>query len=141
MAREDLHFRLRLPEPLKEKVAAVAADNHRSMTAEIVARLDQSFLDEPFAPFSREGMAALLKRFEAGVAVLEDTAIAPVRPGLEKFIEAEAAAGNPMSRSGAVLEIVDRYLSENGYAPFRGRGRPAAQHNKKIAKNAPKPKR
>ncbi|MGB3389183.1 MAG: Arc family DNA-binding protein, partial [Pseudaminobacter sp.] len=34
MAREDLHFRLRIPEDLKQKVEKAAADNHRSMTAE-----------------------------------------------------------------------------------------------------------
>jgi len=45
MAREDLHFRLRIPEELKSKVEEAAASNHRSMTAEIVARLEQSFND------------------------------------------------------------------------------------------------
>jgi hypothetical protein len=43
MAREDLHFRLRIPEDLKQKVEKAAADNHRSMTAEMVARLEDSF--------------------------------------------------------------------------------------------------
>lgn len=43
MAREDLHFRLRIPEELKAKVEQSASDNHRSMTAEIVARLEDSF--------------------------------------------------------------------------------------------------
>ena len=43
MSREDLHFRLRIPEELKEKVRKAAEDAGRSMTAEIVRRLDQSF--------------------------------------------------------------------------------------------------
>lgn len=43
MAREDLHFRLRIPEELKAKVEDSALDNHRSMTAEIIARLESSF--------------------------------------------------------------------------------------------------
>lgn len=43
MAREDLHFRLRIPEQLKAKVLKAAYDNHRSMTAEIIARLERSF--------------------------------------------------------------------------------------------------
>ncbi|UHD44933.1 Arc family DNA-binding protein [Aureimonas altamirensis] len=42
MAREDLHFRLRIPEQIKEQIEKSAQDNHRSMTAEIVARLDAS---------------------------------------------------------------------------------------------------
>jgi ATP-dependent DNA ligase len=43
MAREDLHFRLRIPEELKQKVERAADQSHRSMTAEIVARLESSF--------------------------------------------------------------------------------------------------
>ncbi|MDX0466705.1 Arc family DNA-binding protein [Sinorhizobium medicae] len=43
MAREDLHFRLRIPEDLKNKIQAEAERNHRSMTAEILARLESKF--------------------------------------------------------------------------------------------------
>lgn len=43
MARDDLHFRLRIPDDLKAKVAKEAIANHRSMTAEIIARLEASF--------------------------------------------------------------------------------------------------
>lgn len=43
MARDDLHFRLRIPEDLKNKVDEAAARNDRSMTAEIVDRLEFSF--------------------------------------------------------------------------------------------------
>lgn len=39
MARDDLHFRLRIPEELKREVEASAAQNNRSMTAEIVERV------------------------------------------------------------------------------------------------------
>ncbi|MBO9125438.1 Arc family DNA-binding protein [Rhizobium sp. 16-488-2a] len=43
MAVEDLHFRLRIPEELKKRVAAAARANDRSMTAEIIARLADTF--------------------------------------------------------------------------------------------------
>ncbi len=43
MAREDLHFRLRIPEDLKKKIEAAAVANGQSMTAEMVGRLYQSF--------------------------------------------------------------------------------------------------
>ncbi|KTR05016.1 hypothetical protein NS365_13390 [Aureimonas ureilytica] len=43
MAREDLHFRLRIPESLKEQVEKASLENRRSMTAEIIARLEASF--------------------------------------------------------------------------------------------------
>jgi plasmid stability protein len=44
MSREDLHFRLRIPEDLKKRVEVAASENHRSMTAEILARLESTFL-------------------------------------------------------------------------------------------------
>lgn len=43
MAREDLHFRLRIPEDLKAKIEGAAQSNRRSMTAEIIERLEASF--------------------------------------------------------------------------------------------------
>lgn len=43
MAREDLHFRLRIPEDLKSAIEVAAEKNRRSMTAEIVDRLYDSF--------------------------------------------------------------------------------------------------
>lgn len=42
MSREDPPLRIRLPEALKTKVQALAAENHRSMNAEIVSRLEWS---------------------------------------------------------------------------------------------------
>lgn len=44
MSREDLHFRLRIPAELKQSISDAADRNGRSMTAEIVHRL-QSSLD------------------------------------------------------------------------------------------------
>ncbi|MBA3448138.1 MAG: Arc family DNA-binding protein, partial [Pseudaminobacter sp.] len=50
MAREDLHFRLRIPEELKKRIEAQADLSSRSMTAEIIARLEFSFIaDEQIA--------------------------------------------------------------------------------------------
>lgn len=46
MSRDDLHFRLRIPGDLKVQIEAAADANRRSMTAEIVARLQESFSAE-----------------------------------------------------------------------------------------------
>ncbi|MDF7658309.1 Arc family DNA-binding protein [Erwiniaceae bacterium L1_54_6] len=46
MSREDPQFRIRLPAELKEKIEESAKDNNRSLNAEIVFRLDASFLNE-----------------------------------------------------------------------------------------------
>jgi plasmid stability protein len=59
MAREDLHFRLRIPEDLKAKVEVAAAENHRSMTAEIVARLYGSFDPEAISQEFADHIQAL----------------------------------------------------------------------------------
>lgn len=65
MAREDLHFRLRIPEELKNKIADHAAINERSMTAEIVDRLEKSFSRWPELDLDRE-MVAQAMRLPAG---------------------------------------------------------------------------
>lgn len=43
MAREDPTIYMRIPQDLKDALDAAAADNRRSLTAEVVARLQQSF--------------------------------------------------------------------------------------------------
>ncbi|MDK1386339.1 Arc family DNA-binding protein [Sinorhizobium sp. 8-89] len=47
MAREDLHFRLRIPEDLKNRIEDAAASNKRSITAEMIDRLETSFQPVP----------------------------------------------------------------------------------------------
>lgn len=58
MSREDLHFRLRLPEALHSAIKADADAKGRSMTAEIVARLsvDDAALRDTFASQALIGM-------------------------------------------------------------------------------------
>ncbi len=50
MTREDPPLRIRLPEALKAKVQALAAENHRSMNAEIVSRLEWSIAHGDMSP-------------------------------------------------------------------------------------------
>lgn len=59
MAREDLHFRLRIPEELKARIETEAQKNMRSMTAEIVDRLESSFHSE----VDRDEQLATLHRY------------------------------------------------------------------------------
>lgn len=60
MARDDLHFRLRIPEALKAQVEEAAAANNRSLTAEIISRLEKSFEIEPKWDEMVENVADLL---------------------------------------------------------------------------------
>ncbi|CNG22785.1 Arc family DNA-binding protein [Yersinia enterocolitica] len=46
MSREDPQLRIRIPIELKEKIEESAKENSRSMNAEIVQRLNVSFLNE-----------------------------------------------------------------------------------------------
>lgn len=43
MSRTDPQFNLRIPQALRDKVMAAAKENKRSATAEILARLEESF--------------------------------------------------------------------------------------------------
>lgn len=43
MKQTDPQFKLRLPQGLKDRLESAATSNHRSLTAEIVARLEDSF--------------------------------------------------------------------------------------------------
>ncbi|MGE4533412.1 Arc family DNA-binding protein [Halomonas sp.] len=43
MSRTDPQFKLRVPLELKEQIEKAAEENHRSMNAEIVARLQSTF--------------------------------------------------------------------------------------------------
>lgn len=50
MAREDPQLKLRLTEELRDRLKAAAEENARSMNAEIVQRLEFSFLSVPSLP-------------------------------------------------------------------------------------------
>ncbi|NEJ08547.1 Arc family DNA-binding protein [Rhizobium leguminosarum] len=43
MTRDDPHFRLRIPEDLKREIETAARANSRTITSEVVYRLEQSF--------------------------------------------------------------------------------------------------
>lgn len=76
MARDDLHFRLRLPEDVKAQIEKAAEANRRSMTAEIVSRLEQSLLLPPISippdVASRMRVAAEKDLLWAGRQISED---------------------------------------------------------------------
>lgn len=52
MSRDDPIFRLRLPDPLKERLKVLAEEHRRSLTQEIVDRLQRSVESDgaPIAP-------------------------------------------------------------------------------------------
>lgn len=62
MARDDPHFRLRLPPDLKARVEDAARAAGRSINAEIVQRLEASFA-APQAAMTEERLRALLEEY------------------------------------------------------------------------------
>lgn len=56
MSRTDPQFNLRIPADLKERVEQAAKQSKRSATAEIIARLEQSFAEEAATPRLTRGV-------------------------------------------------------------------------------------
>lgn len=124
MAREDLHFRLRIPEDLKSRIEKSAEENHRSMTAEIVARLEESFTKRSL-DLSDEGIVATLKSASALETGLSKLFFFYRDVDLDGFITDQAKEGRAMEKTEAVEFILREYLSERGYVvepPKRRRG-------------------
>ncbi len=70
MTREDPQMKLRLPAELKDKLAAAAAENGRSLNAEVTQRLEESFLStgpsdvQTLAAFKSSLIVDLLKALD-----------------------------------------------------------------------------
>lgn len=64
MARDDPYFRLRIPEALKARIEKSAAEANRSMTAEIISRLERSYDVEPEWDKAIDDVEDLLRRVE-----------------------------------------------------------------------------
>jgi len=73
MTRADTPLRIRLPAELKSKVQVSAVGSRRSMNAEIVARLEQSFREEvrtePLPPPDQEKRLTNLEQVVIGILV------------------------------------------------------------------------
>jgi hypothetical protein len=87
MAREDLHFRLRIPEDLKKRIEAYAELNNRSTTAEIVARLSDSVNDDAHLTLARAEIDDLKRK-----VAYQEGMIASLRSNLDIFIRHLGAA-------------------------------------------------
>lgn len=59
MARNDPQVNLRLPADLKDQIEAASIENRRTITAEVVARLQDSFLSAP-SPIAWPDLVELL---------------------------------------------------------------------------------
>lgn len=72
MTSEDVQTNLRLPAELKERVVKAAVQNKRSLSAEVAARLEDSFQPKKLAPISAGDMTRLLETDEYTKRVFAD---------------------------------------------------------------------
>jgi hypothetical protein len=154
MAREDQHFRLRIPDALKVRVETAAEKNHRSMTAEIVARLEASFVidDMPEIDVSvgREMMVPMLAAVREEIEAIVGPRVRQME-GLVQQVRDAIAAGRLTDDQAAKIEAKaeeigkrvkgDRFVlgpvDDNGAGqrliPTAEEARPAAERSPKEA--------
>ncbi len=108
---EKVQFKFMIPARLKAELEELAYKNRRSLSAEIVARLE-SAVQGNLPDISAEGFAALIKQMEAvvsgGFGLLFD--IRDTLPGLETFM-----LENDLERHEAVRRILSEWLAGAGY--------------------------
>ena len=68
----NAQYNLRWPDELKEKIAQSAKEHNRSMNADIVARLEQSFEKDDAAEFDKEFVLQVIKSQESTITDLTD---------------------------------------------------------------------
>lgn len=126
MTSEDVQTNLRLPAELKERVVKAAAQNKRSLSAEVAARLEASFQSRALGQISADAMKELLdndanaqrmfaeQMYKAGTQLLsEDQSLKEMTLELltaamllaEDRRNAPQATGTPLQEAEA-LEIV-----------------------------------
>lgn len=103
-------FMLRMPDGMRDRIAADAKANGRSMNAEILVRLDQPYLD-----LSDIGIIAMFKRLEATTIALEELFFASRDLDVSAYVADEAKAGRIISRQQAIYTIVQDWLISHGY--------------------------
>lgn len=73
MARSDPQLNFRIPLELREKLESAAKENNRSLTGELVARLEQSF-DTRDTDLAQDTVGAMLKSLSMTITHAETLA-------------------------------------------------------------------
>ena len=68
----NAQYNLRWPDELKEKIAQSAKEHNRSMNADIVARLEQSFEKDDAAEFDKEFVLQVIQNQQVTIQDLTD---------------------------------------------------------------------
>lgn len=98
MARDDPKFIVRLPDGMRDRIAEAARANGRSMNAEIVHRLEQSFEQRFINDTMALEIAVLsdtVQRLNGVLRMLDPGRFKEVAPGVFQFSLAPAADAPP----------------------------------------------
>lgn len=85
-------FNVRFPEGMRDKIAAIAKESGRSMNAEIIARLERSFADEPL----RAGALDLNGLLSAGLIL--STGEDPTDPAAQFLLDQAREAAHRVAK-------------------------------------------
>lgn len=134
-------FPLRFPDGMRDHLKAAAEANNRSMNAEIIARLEESFRED-VEMLSEEGWKQISKRLSAATEATESIFFFARDVDLDGYIYDQALSGNIMERTEAVRHIITEYLKGAGYVfepPTRRRGLVGIEgnHRASISKEYP----
>ncbi|KQW75637.1 hypothetical protein ASC89_22130 [Devosia sp. Root413D1] len=128
-----MHFRLRIPEALKNRIEAAALASRRSMTAEIIARLEQSveiddLHEKPgeqavlLAPLLQAVDEQLRQRFEPYISSLNKALEVALDPSVTNEQRAEMRAG--LAEANSKTPQRSRKSTKAGAAAASKGGRP-----------------
>lgn len=84
MRRADDSFKVRMASDLKARIEEAARANNRSINAEIVSRLEQSFTEIPVGPFHSDEVAKALEQAFREIIAKQG----PVRISLLDYVDA-----------------------------------------------------
>lgn len=119
---ERVHFKIALPVDLKQRLEHAAVENRRSVSAEIISRVERSFLlDDPEGQFAK--MVARLEELEAE-AFERDRAVRRGFGGLgatsetPKGVLQSVLELSPDELSKIVAEAVGDKMREYGFPPL-----------------------
>lgn len=119
MSREDPQFKLRWPVELKDKVSESAKAYGRSMNADIVARLEQSFaLESDFSPLNMPPHVLANRLKEIAAKRNEENQELYVETGIEsekdkKIDQLEKQLANSMKMMGVITGMFESILEGN----------------------------
>lgn len=129
MSRTDPQFNLRIPEALRDRVIEAAGENRRSATAEILARLEESFARES----ANASIANRLEGAKANRPVGQSEAAAVMHQAIQE-LKTKVAEFQDLVANLPVSEIEAYVIDEPELHlhPLKEKPAPAAEPSRRV---------